>query len=28
MHEALFNGQDEWTGSADAVPIFKAWPVT
>jgi len=23
MHEALFNGQDEWTGSADAVPIFK-----
>ena len=23
MHEALFNGQDEWTGSQDAVTIFK-----
>jgi len=23
MHAALFNGQDEWSGSADAVTIFK-----
>jgi len=23
MHDALFNGQDEWTGSEDAVTIFK-----